>query len=150
MDEGFQIFTFVCPLRPFLRLPLSPRCALLFITIAVLLCYVPIALVFSIYDSTEVAIQKMIEASQRMITVGSSTEAIEGAPSIGMTPATKRHLELQIKTLRNAPRDPDKLESLLKNRGLGYSSIDGSHLPGSIYQGLTRFWRFGNRRNGGS
>jgi hypothetical protein len=113
-DEGFQIFTFVCPLRPFLRLPLSPRCALLFITIAVLLCYVPIALVFSIYDSTEVAIQKMIEASQRMITIGSSTEAIEEAPSIGMTPATKRHLELQIKTLRNAPRDPDKLESLLK------------------------------------
>lgn len=56
----------------------------------------------------------MIEASQRMITVGSSTEAIEGAPSIGMTTATKRHLELQIKTLRNAPRDPDKLESLLK------------------------------------
>ena len=28
---------------------------------------VPIHLVFSIYDSTEVAIQKMIEASQRMI-----------------------------------------------------------------------------------
>ena len=93
---------------------LSPRRALLFITIAALLCYVPIALVFSIYDSTEVAIQKMIEASQRIITIGSNTDAIEGAPSIGMTPATKRHLELQIKTLRNAPRDPDKLESLLK------------------------------------
>ena len=71
-------------------------------------------MVFSIYDSTEVAIQKMIEASQRIITIGSNTDAIEGAPSIGMTPATKRHLELQIKTLRNAPRDPDKLESLLK------------------------------------
>ena len=31
-----------------------------------------------------------------------------------MTPATKSHLELQIKTLRNAPRDPDKLERILK------------------------------------
>jgi hypothetical protein len=101
------------PFRLSFAYPSLPRRPLLFITIAALLCYVPIALVFSIYDSTEVAIQKMIEASQRMITIGSSTEAIEGAPSIGMTPATKRHLELQIKTLRNAPRDPDKLESLL-------------------------------------
>jgi hypothetical protein len=31
-----------------------------------------------------------------------------------MSPALKRHLELQIKTLQNAPRDPDKLEMLLK------------------------------------
>lgn len=113
-DEGFQTFPFVCQLPPFLRLPLSPNRALLFITIAALLCYVQIALVFSIYDSTEVAIQKMIEASQRMITIGSSNEEIEGASTIGMTPATKSHLELQIKTLRNAPRDPDKLERILK------------------------------------
>jgi hypothetical protein len=56
----------------------------------------------------------MIEASQRMMTIGSSNEEIEGAPSIGITPATKRHLELQIKTLRNAPRDPDKLETILR------------------------------------
>jgi hypothetical protein len=98
----------------FFAYSLSPRRALLFITIVALLCYVPIALIFSIYDSTEVAIQKMIEASQRMITIGSSNEEIEGASSIAMTPATKRHLELQIKTLQNAPRDPDKLESILK------------------------------------
>jgi hypothetical protein len=32
----------------------------------------------------------------------------------GMSPALKRHLEFQIKTLQNAPRDPDKLEMLLK------------------------------------
>jgi hypothetical protein len=32
----------------------------------------------------------------------------------GRSPALKRHLELQIKTLQNAPRDPDKLEMLLK------------------------------------
>jgi hypothetical protein len=63
-------------------------------------------LVFSIHDSTEVAIQKMIEASQRMITINSQGE--------GMNPATKKQLELQIKTLQNAPRDADKLERLLK------------------------------------
>jgi hypothetical protein len=32
----------------------------------------------------------------------------------GINPAIKRHLELEIKTLQNAPRDPDKLERLLK------------------------------------
>src|SRR5688500_16789119 len=76
---------------------------------------VPIGLVFSIYDSTEVAIQKMIDASQRMITISSSNEGIEGGWA-GMNPATKRHLELQIKTLQNAPRDADKLERLLKTK----------------------------------
>jgi hypothetical protein len=74
---------------------------------------IPIGLVFSIYDSTEVAIQKMIDASQRMITISSSNEGIEGGWG-GMNPATKRHLELQIKTLQNAPRDADKLERLLE------------------------------------
>jgi DNA-binding FrmR family transcriptional regulator len=75
---------------------------------------VPIDLVYSIYDSTEVAIQKMIEASQRMITINNSNQAIEAAAWRGMNPAIKKHLELQIKTLQNAPRDPDKLERLLK------------------------------------
>jgi hypothetical protein len=28
----------------------------------------------------------------------------------------KRHLELEIKTLQNAPRDPDKLRRLLKGK----------------------------------
>ncbi len=64
---------------------------------------VPIDLVFSIYDSTEVAIQKMIEASQRMI-----NEQLDNSPPVN------EHFKLQIKTLQNAPRDPDKLERLLK------------------------------------
>jgi hypothetical protein len=55
---------------PFLRLSLSPLRALVFITIAAFIVMVPIGLIFSIYDSTEVVIQKMIEASQRIITVG--------------------------------------------------------------------------------
>ena len=69
---------------------------------------IPIGLVFSIHDPTEVAIQKMIDASQGIITMGSQGELG------GMSPPQKRHLELQIKTLQNAPRDPDKLERLLK------------------------------------
>jgi hypothetical protein len=43
----------------------------------------------------------MIEASQGMITI-SSNEGIEGRWG-GMNPAIKKHLELQIKTLQNAP-----------------------------------------------
>jgi hypothetical protein len=65
-------------------------------------------LVFSIHDSTEVAIQKMIEASQRMLTVNSQ-ETLGG-----ISPPQRRHLELEIKTLKNAPRDAEKLERLLK------------------------------------
>jgi hypothetical protein len=70
-------------------------------------------LVYSIHDSTEVAIQKMIEASQRMIVVNSQLggEASEGW---GINPVMKRHLESEIKTLQNAPRDADKLRKLLE------------------------------------
>ena len=70
-------------------------------------------MVYSIHDSTEVAIQKMIEASQRMIAVNSQLggEASEGW---GINPVMKRHLELEIKTLQNAPRDADKLRKLLE------------------------------------
>ena len=50
----------------------------------------------------------MIEASQTMITLSSQGE------TGGMSPPQKRHLELQIKTLQEAPRDAEKLERLLK------------------------------------
>jgi len=70
-------------------------------------------LVYSIHDSTEVDIQKMIEAGQRMIAVNSQLggEATEGW---GINPIMKRHLESEIKTLQNAPRDADKLRKLLE------------------------------------
>jgi hypothetical protein len=69
---------------------------------------VPIGLVFSIHDPTEVAIQKMIEASQRMINM--NTEGELG----GINPAMKKHLELEIKTLHEiAPADAQKLKYLL-------------------------------------
>jgi hypothetical protein len=59
-------------------------------------------LVYSIHDSTEEAIRKMIEASQRMINEEHNSRPVN------------EHFKLQIKTLQNAPRDPDKLEWLLK------------------------------------
>jgi methyl coenzyme M reductase beta subunit len=74
---------------------------------------VSIGLVYSIHDSTEVAIQKMIDTSHRMIDVQSKVggKAKEGW---GINPIMKRHLELEIETLQNAPRDEDKLRELLK------------------------------------
>jgi hypothetical protein len=46
----------------------------------------------------------MIEASQRMLRINSQGELG------GINPLLKEHLELEIKTLENAPRDADKLE----------------------------------------
>jgi demethoxyubiquinone hydroxylase (CLK1/Coq7/Cat5 family) len=51
----------------------------------------------------------MIDTNQRMITINSQGELG------GINPAIKRHYELQIKALQNAPgRDADKLEQLLR------------------------------------
>jgi hypothetical protein len=51
----------------------------------------------------------MIEASQRIININSQGQLG------GVNPVIKRHYELQIKTLQNAPRDADdKLERLLQ------------------------------------
>ena len=75
---------------------------------------VSIGLVYSIHDSTEVAIQKMIEASQRMLKVNSQGAGEAREEGWGINPAMKRHLELEIKTLQNAPRDADKLRRLLE------------------------------------
>jgi hypothetical protein len=55
----------------------------------------------------------MSDASQRMLTINSQggEERKDGG---GMNSVMKRHLELETKTLQNAPRDVDKLERLLK------------------------------------
>jgi hypothetical protein len=74
----------------------------------------PIGLVFSIHDLAEVAIQKMIDASQRMLKVNS-----QGDFGV-MNPVVKRHLELEIKTLQNAPRDADKLRQILQVKQMEY------------------------------
>jgi methyl coenzyme M reductase beta subunit len=49
----------------------------------------------------------MIDASQGIITIMDS----QGE---GMSPPMKKHLELEIKILENAPRDSDKLRKLLQ------------------------------------
>ena len=72
-------------------------------------------MVYSIHDSTaEVAIQKMIDAGQRMIDVQSQVEGEAREEGWGINPVMKRHLELQIKNLQNAPRDAAKLRKLLE------------------------------------
>jgi len=53
----------------------------------------------------------MIEASQRIIRIDSQGK---GGRKIRINAAVERYFDLQIKTLQNAPRDPDKLEQLLK------------------------------------
>jgi demethoxyubiquinone hydroxylase (CLK1/Coq7/Cat5 family) len=55
----------------------------------------------------------MIDASQRMIDVQSKVTG-EPKDGWGINPVIKKHLELEIKTLQNAPRDADKLRKLLK------------------------------------
>ena len=55
----------------------------------------------------------MIDATQRMIDVHSQVQG-EAREGWGINPAMKRHLELEIKTLQNAPRDAAKLRRLLE------------------------------------
>jgi len=74
---------------------------------------VSVGLVYSIHDSTEVAIQKMIDFSQRMIDVQSQVQR-ETKDGWGLNPIMKKHLELEIRTLQNAPRDAAKLRQLLE------------------------------------
>ncbi len=61
--------------------------------------------------ATEIVIQEMIEAAQRMIKVNNNSQQ---EPEIPINPATKRDCELQIETLQNAPRDESNLGELLK------------------------------------
>jgi hypothetical protein len=56
----------------------------------------------------------MIDASQRMIDVQSQVAGEAKEDGWGTNPVMKRHLELEIRTLQNAPRDPDKLRRLLE------------------------------------
>ena len=51
--------------------------------------------------------------SQRMLDVNSQVQG-EAKEGWGINPIMKRHLELEIETLQNAPRDEGKLRELLK------------------------------------
>jgi hypothetical protein len=82
----------------FSSLPSLPLTASLFMTIrAFPHCDDTIGLVYSIHDPTaEVAIQKMIDASQRMLDVQSEVTG-EPKEGWGINPIMKKHLELEIK-----------------------------------------------------
>jgi hypothetical protein len=69
--------------------PLSVLACLL-LSADFLIMMVSIGLVYSIHDPTEVAIQKMIEASQRMMAVNSQVEG-QARKGWGINPAMKRH-----------------------------------------------------------
>ena len=56
----------------------------------------------------------MIDASQRMLDVQSQVGGEARKEGWGINPVMKRHLELEVKTLQNAPRDADRLRKLLK------------------------------------
>jgi hypothetical protein len=64
-------------------------------------------LVFSIDDSTEAVIQRKIESTQSLIRE-------DPGQAIQISSVAKRHYELQISTLQNAPRDVSKLQQIIK------------------------------------
>jgi hypothetical protein len=72
-------------------------------------------LVYSIpvVDSTEAAIQKMIEGIRRMISPNNNSSQ-QQEPELRISSAAKRHFELEIEILQNAPRNEGKLRELLK------------------------------------
>jgi hypothetical protein len=76
----------------------------------------------SVCDPTEKAIEKTIEGIRRLLNprYDSITPEEEAAAAIKINPATQKHSELQIKTLQDAPRDPDKLRELLKMKHRQY------------------------------
>jgi hypothetical protein len=61
-------------------------------------------------DPTELVIQRRVEGIETTLKLDS--KAKPGAARLN--PAIRRHFELEISTLQNAPRDVDKLELLLR------------------------------------
>jgi PleD family two-component response regulator len=64
-------------------------------------------------DSTEEIIARQIESIKKMIRVHGSAREEEGKAVIQINPAIKRHFELEIKILQDAPRDEMKLRQIL-------------------------------------
>jgi hypothetical protein len=70
----------------------------------------PIDLVYLIHDPSEIAKQKVADASQRMRRMNGQSEELRGR----LNPVTELQPELEIKILENAPRNADKLRGILK------------------------------------
>jgi uncharacterized protein YjaG (DUF416 family) len=76
------------------------------------------SLVYQPSSSTEAVIQRTIDGIQRMISINNSQapkkEEEKGDDSaIKINPAMKKHWELQIKILRDTPRDAEKVREIL-------------------------------------
>ena len=80
-------------------------------------------------------IQRTIEGIQRMISIhknqgeGEKEKEKEGAATeevIESSLAAKRHWELQIRTLQETPRDPEKLRKILKEKQEEYEKAEDS------------------------
>ncbi len=83
----------------------------------------------STQDPSETIIQRTIEGIQKLINpqYGNTTTPEDEAPAlIRINPATQKHFEFQIKTLKDVPRDPHKLRDLLqiKERQYQKSMVD--------------------------
>ena len=61
-----------------------------------------------------------------MIRVRDSPAGEEGKAVIQINPAMKRHWESEIKILRDAPRDPEKLREILKVKQEKYEKAEDS------------------------
>ena len=118
---------------------LPPRKVLVYlITLTGLRCYDLLSLVHSIYDSTEEEkeeiIQRTIQWIQRMISLHNIEWEIEKEKGITTTKealieislAAKKHWELEIKILRDAPRDHEKLREILKAKQKEYEKAEDS------------------------
>jgi hypothetical protein len=75
----------------------------------------------SVHDSTQKAIEKMIDGIHFFLNPSNMTpEEQEKKAVIKISEATRKSSELQIRTLQEAPRDPDKLRELLKRKQRQY------------------------------
>jgi hypothetical protein len=77
----------------------SPCSARPIIAVSTFRHHAPVSFVHSIHDPTEVAVMRMIEASQRMSKIDRQGEK-EKSP-------VNRHFELEIETLSASPRDAE-------------------------------------------
>ena len=80
----------------------------------------------SISESTEVIIQRTVAGIQKLLNPqygNTTTPEGEAAAVMKINRAMKRHWELEIKTLQDAPRDADKLRALLQIKERQYQKV---------------------------
>jgi hypothetical protein len=82
----------------------------------------------SVYDPTEKAIQKAIEGIQWFLNPANMTPEEKEKSVIKISEATEKHFELQIRTLKESPRDPDKLGELLEAKQEAYEKAEDSEV----------------------